>query len=313
MHRPHRQPLVLLFAVLIGTAGLLAGCSSNDATATTTTAAASADDTDESATSDDGRVVVIGEEYLLADVLALGITPVASTATVADKGFQGLDGFDTSGIEAIPATEPNLELLASLKADHVIALKFFADELGEANLKATAEKLTVVPDGLGPVEQVEFLATALDREAEAADLVDDYEAAMARSKEALDGQEATVAAIYSGPSVAAFVAGPWAVPATLVDSGVTLIPSAAEAEPDRNGRAYLSMERLDLLAGPKLILLTSPLIPGEAEAISEVEKNPLWAGLPAVEADAVTELDRLGYPGITGRIRLVDDLIDALA
>lgn len=309
MHRPHRQPLLVMFAVLVGAAALLASCSSSNDSAATTTAAEA---TDDSAT-DDSRVVVIGEEYLLADVLALGVTPVASTATVADKGFQGLDDFDTEGIQALPATEPNLELLASLKADHVIALKFFADELGEANLKATAGKLTIVPDGLGPVEQVDFLAAALGREAAAADLVAEYDAAMARSKESLEGQDVSVAAIYSGPSVAAFVAGPWAVPATLVDSGVTLVPSAAEAEADRNGRAYLSMERLDLLAAPKLVLLTSPLIPGEAEAIAEVEKNPLWSGLPAVEAGAVTELDRLGYPGITGRIRLVDDLIAALA
>jgi len=34
--------------------------------------------------------------------------------------------------------------------------------------------------------------------------------------------------------------------------------------------------------------------------------------LPAVQDDAVTEMDRLGYPGIEGRILLVDDLVEAL-
>ena len=122
----------------------------------------------------------------------------------------------------------------------------------------------------------------------------------------------SVATIYAGPSVAAFVDGPWAVPATLLDAGAALVPDAASTEPDRNGRVYLSMERLDLLSAPQMVLMQSPLVEGEDLAVEQVADDPLWTSLPAVAAGEVLELDRLGYPGIEGRIRLIDDLIEGL-
>jgi len=278
-----------------------AGGSSDDAAASSSTEAPVTDE----------RIVVIGEEYLLADLLELGIVPVASTATVADVGFHALDDYDTSGIQALPATERNLELLASLQPDRIITFEFFANELGEDTLSAMAE-LTVLPDGIGPVELVTTYGELFGRQEQAAELVAEYEAAQSRAAAALSGLSVSVVAIYAGPSIAAFVDGPWAVPQELLDAGASLVPTPAEAEPDRNGRAYLSMERLDLLSAPQMLLLTSPLVEGEQEAIDEVGTNPLWASLPAVSADAVTELDRLGYPGIQGRIALIDDLIAAL-
>jgi ABC-type Fe3+-citrate transport system substrate-binding protein len=39
-----------------------------------------------------------------------------------------------------------------------------------------------------------------------------------------------------------------------------------------------------------------------------MEQEALWKQLPAVEADQVTTLDRLGYPGVAGLIRLYDEL-----
>ncbi len=310
-HTRSRPGLFAVVAMLTLWA-VLAGCSSGSdgASSSTTTSAASEGGSEEGA--EDGRVVAIGEEYLLADLLALGVVPVASTATVSDQGFQGVDEFDTEGIEPLPATEANVERLAALRPDHIVVLEFFANEVGLDKLEGIAEKVTVVPDSLSPEDQVEFLAEAFGREDAAADLIAEYEAAMARSKEALEGGEVSVAAIYAGPSLAAFVDGPWAVPATLLDSGVTLVPGPEGLEVDQNGRVYMSLERMDLLSAPKLLLLTSPLVEGEADSIAQVEANPLWATLPAVKADAVIEMDRLGYPGITGRTRLADDLVTEL-
>lgn len=296
---------------------LLAGCSSSDGASDgdgdrggdgTTIAPGDAS----AASADDGRVVVIGEEYVLGDLLALGVEPVAATATVADQGFQGLDEFDTEGIEPLPATEANLERLASLRPEHIVVLEFFATEIGLDQLEGIAEQVTVVPDGLGPVEQVEFLADAFGREDAAVELVEQYDAAMARSAAALDGLELSVAAIYGGPSLAAFVDGPWAVPATLLASGSTLVPTGDGLEPDQNGRVYLSLEQMGLLTGDQLLLLTSPIVEGESEAIAQIESNPLWDTLPAVQADAVIEMDRLGYPGIVGETRLADELVERL-
>jgi len=299
---------------LLGAGGVLAACSSTDdadADAPRTT------DTDEGATTTSqapptGRIVVLGEEYLLADLLALGITPTASTATVAEAGFQGLQRYDTSEIQALNATERNLELLASLRPDHIITLQFFANELGEDTLSSMAQ-LTVIPDGLPPEELVTRYGELFGRQERAAELVAEYEAAAVETAEALSGSQVSVVAVYAGPSIAAFVDGPWAVPATLIDAGVTLVPSPAEAPPDRNGRAYLSLERLDLLSAPQLVTMQTDLVEGESEAVAELENDPLWISLPSVATDQVVRLDRLGYPGIEGRIRLMDELVVALA
>lgn len=298
-----RSPAV---AVALAAIALLASCSAGqDATASTTTAA----EVDQAI---DERIVVIGEEYLLADLLALGVTPVASTATVSESGFQGLDDYDTSGIQALPATERNLELLASLEPDRIIVLDFFAEELGRSTLESMDAEVTVIPDGTDPVDLVTTYGELFGREDRAAELAAEYEAAQETAAAALDGLEVSVAAIYAGPSVAAFVQGPWAVPQTLIDAGATLVPSPEQAPPDGNGRAYLSDERWDVLSAPQMVLMQSELVEGEDQAVEEVSANPLWTSLPAVQADAVTRLDRLAYPGIEGRIRLIDDLVSAL-
>jgi iron complex transport system substrate-binding protein len=122
----------------------------------------------------------------------------------------------------------------------------------------------------------------------------------------------SVVAIYPGPSVAAFVDGPWSVPATLLAAGVTLVPSPTDAEPDRNGRAFLSMEQLGLLGAPQLVLLQNELVEGENDAVDQMTDDALWQQVPAVAGGAVTVLDRLGYWGVAGEIRMIHDLIDAL-
>lgn len=305
--RPVSRRGFVLGTGLVGLATLTACSSSDD----DTNAEPSGETTASSTPATDERIVVIGEEYLLADLLALGVQPIAATATVSESGFHALDDHDTSDIQALPATERNLELLASLQPDRIIAYQFFADELGEDTLGGLAE-LTLIPDGTGPVELVTMYGELFGRQEQAAELVAEYEAAQAEAAEALDGLSVSVAAIYAGPSVAAFVDGPWAVPATLLDAGASLVPDAASTEPDRNGRVYLSMERLDLLSAPQMVLMQSSLVEGEDLAAEQVADDPLWTSLPAVAAGQVLELDRLGYPGIEGRIRLIDDLIDGL-
>lgn len=53
-------------------------------------------------------------------------------------------------------------------------------------------------------------------------------------------------------------------------------------------------------------------VEGEMESVAEVNENPLWAQLPAVQRGNVVTLDRLGYPGFRGQKALLQDLIEAL-
>jgi ABC-type Fe3+-hydroxamate transport system substrate-binding protein len=261
--------------------------------------------------SDPGRIVAIGEEFLLADLLALGITPVASTATVDTVGFQGLDAYDTDGIEILPVYGLNLEQVAALRPDRIVTTAFMVEQAGgPERLEALAE-LVVVPEGVDTAWQVRYLGRALDRKAEAKRLVQKLKVANRKAK-ALAGTEVAVASVYPGAAVAAYVAPPSPFVTTLTDAGAVLVPGSDVGRVDASGRIFLSEEQIDLLGAPRLVLLQSDTVDGEPEALEEVEKSALWQRLPAVAAAEVTVLDRLGYPGAEGRIRLVDDLLRAL-
>ncbi|GIU86480.1 MAG: hypothetical protein KatS3mg009_0995 [Acidimicrobiia bacterium] len=217
-----------------------------------------------------GRIVALGEERVLADLLALGVRPVASTANaIVDGGFVGLDGLDATGIEALPSDEPNVERLAALEPDVIVANEFVVDYLGRDVLEPIAE-IVVVPDG-DAATQIRALGDAFGRRARADALVEELDAALAAGRERLASLPAgdrtvSVLTVYPGPTVAAWVDGPTDVPATLLDLGFTLRPDAAavagaEGGPTE-GRAYLSEEQLGLFDGPTIVAMQSEHVEG---------------------------------------------------
>lgn len=282
---------------------------------TTTPDSTSPDTTPPDATTPDGsaelerrQIVALGEESVLADLLALGIEPIASSATVDTVGFQGIPDYDTSDIEVLPVTTLSAEYVASLRPEMIIAYQFLVDVVGLDVLEGMAETV-VLPTGVTSDQQITIIGEAVDRADRAVELVDELDRELtAGADEVADDCTVSVAAIYPGPSVAAFVDGPWAIPDTVLSLGCALDPDTDDAEPDGNGRAYLSLEQITILDAPQMILMQSESVEGEQQSIDEITSDPIWQQLPAVQADAVDVLDRLGYPGIEGRIRLVGDL-----
>lgn len=300
------------FLALVAVAGLVAGCGG------ATVGDGSSDDTEEGRTprgeEQAARVIALGEEFLLADLLGLGIRPVASTATVAEQGFSGLDEFDTEGIEALPATEPNLERLAVLRPDVIVFSTFVIDELGGRDaLDAMAELVVIDEDE--PAERLLALGDAFGARHRAETLLGELDEAVGSATLQLDadGREISVATVYPGRTVAAWVDGPSEVPSTLLALGFTLQPGPEDIADAEGGRAYLSPEQLGLLAADTLVALQSSVVEGEDAALADIAEDPLWSRLPGVADDRVVTLDRLGYPGIAGRRRLVDDLARLLA
>lgn len=304
------HPLRLIVAATAASALLLAACSSGDTDAGTSSVDGSAS-TSSAGEGDRGRVVALGEEFLLADLLALGIEPVASTATLSEEGFLGIDPDLVEGIEALPSTDPNLEQLAALRPDTIVTSQFVVDEIGSDRLGALAE-VVVIPDGLAADEQLAELGAALGLEDEAGALIDELDAAVAEAASAVpDDCEVAVVTVYPGPSPAAWVDGSSPVPAVVESLGCTLVPADA-GDPDGNGRPFLSLEQIGLLNAPTIIALQSSSVAGEDEAFAEIEQSTLWEQLPAVEAGAVTRIDRLGFPGAAGQLRLLEELTAAL-
>jgi iron complex transport system substrate-binding protein len=300
-----KRRLGSLVAVAVAIA-LLAGCGGDDDSAvSTTTSSATAPDRVQS--KDLGRVVALGEEFLLADVLALGVTPVASTATVAEAGFQGLPAEETEGIEALSSSEPNFEQLANMRPDTLLVPQYVIDVIGRDELDAIGD-VSVIPDELTSEEQLTFLGDVLGRSEQADTLIAELEAARDAAAENAGDCNVSVATIYPGPAPAAWIAEPNIIAGALLEMGCTLRPSADDVAPDGSGRVYLSMEQLGQLSAPQMILLQNDTVEGEADALATIEADPIWKRLPAVQASNVEKLDRLGYPGARGRIALYDDL-----
>jgi ABC-type Fe3+-hydroxamate transport system substrate-binding protein len=70
---------------------------------------------------DPQRIVALSEEFLLADLLALGIVPIASTSNDTSV-FSGVDPSVTDGIENIASADFNIEQLAALRPDLTAAV-----------------------------------------------------------------------------------------------------------------------------------------------------------------------------------------------
>jgi len=288
--------------------------SASDDTGATTdpddTATTAVPSTDATAPDQSGVVVALGEEFVLADLLALGVVPVASTATVPAAGFQGITA-DTTGIDVLPSTEINLERLASYQPDVIVTTRFVLDEIGAELLDQLAD-VVVIDDDTTAEEQIELLADRFDRTDIAVDLVSDLTDAREQLAAAVAAAPepcvVSVATVYPGPSVAAWVDDATDVPASIIDAGCTLDPSSDDGAADRNGRLFLSSEQLELLDADRLVLLQSDAVDGEAAAIEQVRDEPLWQALPAVSNEQVATLDRLAYPGLLGQLALLDDL-----
>lgn len=257
------------------------------------------------------RLVVLGEDFVLADVLALGGQPVAATATLDDE-FSGIER-DTSMITPLSSTEANLELLASLEPDQILTTSFVVDQIDLDVLEAIAPTTVIGAEGDWR-SQVREIAIALGNEDAGETLLARYETAVADAQQFLSADlVVTIATVYPGPSLAVWTDGPTNIPQTVLDLGATLSPGAGAYPDERNGRSFLSNELIGDLRAPVLILSQSSAVEGEDDAVAELTNDSLWATLPAVIDGAVITVDRLGYPGVEGRIRLIEDLVAGLS
>lgn len=261
------------------------------------------------------RLVVLGEEFLLANVLALGITPIASTLTLDEAS--GLEDYDVSGIQALPATEPNVELLASLDPDMILAPNFVVDVIGYETISTIAPTVAIA-DGDWRAS-AEFVGMSLGREDRMTELLTGYDAALAEGRADLglgDGEtlDVSMATIYPGPQLAFWFAGPSEFPQTAADLGLRFVPdeSAFGSSGAAEGRAYVSLEETIQLQAPHLFLLQSTRVEGEQASYDELARSNSFADLPAVQTGQVHVFDRLGFPGVEGRTRLIDEYVAAL-
>ncbi len=260
------------------------------------------------------RVLALGDDGLLADLLDAGVRPVAATVNVVENP-PGFAAGELDGIQLFPsAGDVSLETFVALQPDLIISYDYFIEEVGYDTLSQVAP--TVAVGGDTPRDTYVQLMALLGKEAQARRAVEQLEQRIKEAGARLNAAQRTVslATIYPGPNPAVWVDGPYAPPRIVQELGFRLRPSAADLGgiEVRSGRAYISQEQFGLLDGETIVLLQSPEVPGETEALQQIKEGPIWQTLPAVQNGRVAELNRLVYFGFRGEQRLLDDLVRAL-
>ncbi len=248
--------------------------------------------------------VLAMDSLVAAAVVALGLTPVAGDDQldamldpVADLLPDDLD------VDAIPrfgdAYEPDLEAIAVSDPEVIIATELHSELYDE--LSEIAPTVLVEYGGNGGWRQ-RFLAIAdaLGRSERAAEVEAAYEQVLGELPVAV--RDVTLAFIRPqddgqfrfDSSAAAF---PGSVAA---DAGLSVLdaPEGVGEVEEESGYVTVSGERLDLVAGADLIVVPDYRADGaDDDSVTQFEANPLWAGLPAVQAGGVLQVDGLVYNG----------------
>lgn len=259
------------------------------------------------------RVVALSEEFLLADLLAIGVEPVASTSN-DPSGFAGIDPAAAADIEVLASAEFNLERLAALRPDLLVAYPSYIELVGYDTLSAVAPTVAIGDDDSDWRERFELTADVFGLDGVATERIAAIEADLDAARTALDGVGMSALSVSPGPFIRAYTDDRTILTELMVDElGIELEPGPGSAGTDGNGRIELSLEELGVLQGDVIVLLQATIVEGQDIALATVVESPLWATLPAVRADRVVTLDQLAYPGASGAAAFATDLAAAVA
>lgn len=322
----HRLSASLIATALAAT--LLAGCGSSSSAGsggTQNTASHSAADAPAAAfprsvkhamgtaeiKSQPKRVVVL-DSGELDDVTLLGITPVGAVSPhlKSEGGFPGYLKDKIGGtVDVGPMTEPNLELIASLKPDLILTSKVRHEKI-YAKLNAIAPTVMAETTGFPWKQNLALYAQALGKESEAKTALSQYEARAAKLGAAIkakdDGKMPTV-------SVVRFVAGPTRLYQKSSFSGVVLkdvgLPRPPAEDVDQL-MLEVSAEQIGR-ADADLVFVTTSDDPSKTKE-SEVQGTSVWKDLPAVKAGRVfTVPDETWMSGIG--VQAADQMLQDIA
>lgn len=256
------------------------------------------------------RVVSLGEA-LTGHLASVGLLPIAAPDDMA----QWLEPYRAllpapEGLEAIPsigtAEEPNLELLARLRPDLIVLERDAIDFYPELSAIAPA----VVIDRPSNAEWKQAFEQTVDAAGRGAEA----QVVRARYRDALAavpaGAAGTTVTFLRGRGAGTFrIDGSGAFGGSVArEAGFGVDEGGAGGEPSDFGYVEFSAERLAVADGE---LLAVPTRPGGPSTTTDLEAGPLWATLPAVQADAVLRLPNSVYNG--GTYVAAELLVRALA
>ncbi len=248
-----------------------------------------------------------------AVVLELPVAAIGAFGGDSDDVVAPFVPIDLDGVEIIDNAELNLEQIAALAPDLILAREIFLNDGEAEQLAQIAPILPIAGDGSWR-DDLEQLAGWLQRSDLLDDALEDYESALddVRTRHA-ERLATPIAIVEYYPADDTFYAGgvdDFQLQAnTLGELGGVLVPFLAD-------RSYFdepfSIENLGEIADAGAILLVS----NSQEDRDLLAANPIWQQLPAVAAGNVVVTDTRTNQGsvyaATESIRLLDQLYDTL-
>lgn len=260
---------------------------------------------------DPQAVVSLGEEPLLADLLELGITPIAAGGNY-EGVYIGIDPALTEGLEPMILWELDIEALTLLPMDLILVPEgFYTLNQQGFDLIGQLAPMVVLPTHADWRENFTYLASVFGKEDDAGQKIADLESEIAQTAEdlAIEGQTATYATIYPAASeLTLWLTDQLPIVEVGVELGLTVVPDGADYETDQAGRARISLEQVQVVQGDTLLMLqtTGGISAEEDQSYQELLESTAFQLLPAVQADRVHIIERVGFPGdIPGRRNLL--------
>ena len=235
------------------------------------------------------RIVVLDGPMLDA-ALAVGVTPVGAVTAFADDPFPPYLGDVTEGITNVgQISEPDLEQIVALEPDLILGSQFRHEEIYE-QLSQIAPTVFSGIVGVNWKEDFLLYTDAMNRQAEAEQVVADYEARAEEFRAATEGEReswrvsvvrfrAEDTRIYYNTSFVGTILQDLAIPR----------PESQDTGTEEERFAEISRERIREADGTH-IFATSYGDPSESQ-LGEFLSDPLWQTLEAVQNGQVYWVD----------------------
>ncbi|MCO5217000.1 MAG: ABC transporter substrate-binding protein [Thermomicrobiales bacterium] len=257
------------------------------------------------------RVLSLGEELLLADLLVLGIKPVMASGNYPQV-FVGIDPALTEGLTPFSLWEMNIEDLILAEPDLILLPENyypFAPDVFDTI--AELAPLVMLPTTTDWQSDFRFIASVFGLESLAEEKITEIEDDIVNTRELLqlEGQTVTFASIYPGATdVTLWLTDQAQILNVAAALDLTIVPDAADYQTDQIGRVWISFERSNEITGETLIMLqtTGGISMEEEASYEEYTTSQAWSTLPAVQNDRVFVIERVGHPGmVPGRRSLL--------
>ncbi len=255
------------------------------------------------------RIVVLTNEG--TDMLvALGITPVGAV-----KSWQGdpYYGYLSAELEDVPVIgdefQPNLESIVALKPDLIIGSKVRQEQL-YGKLQAIAP--TVFSETLGATwkDNFKLYAKALDREAEAQTLLEQWDQRVASLKAQLGDQPPTVSLVRFMPGIARIYYEQSFPGQIVAEVGL----SRPEVQQKNDFAAEIGLESIQDLEADHLFYFTFNETENRGEDTqNQWQNHPLWQNLAVVQNGNVYQVNDgewTSSSGILAANQVLNDLAE---